>query len=188
MARCRARRFRPSGRARTAPHLAVPVESSEHQYGRKHARLATQPDDEPARLVGSTDRDRCRSVGLRSGSSSHLDCCAHLDGSGLHPECEAVRPHALPLHRTFLSVHDCAGVFACGRHRLSRILGWCCWESSFSREAKSSGGLRNTLGENSRRRAHHQVRLAAESCCVAAFSARIGVNGGLRAPIQPLRK
>jgi hypothetical protein len=45
------------------------MESSEHQYGRKHARLATQPDDEPARLVGSTDRDRCRSVGLRSGSS-----------------------------------------------------------------------------------------------------------------------
>jgi hypothetical protein len=122
MARCRARRFRPSGRARTARHRAVPVESSEHQYGRKHARLATQPDDEPARLVGSTDRDRCRSVGLRFGSSSHLDCCAHLDGSGLHPECVAVRPHAL-LHRTFLSGHDCAGVFACGRHRLRRIFG-----------------------------------------------------------------
>lgn len=49
-------------------------------------------------------------------------------------------------------------------------------------------GPQNTPGENSRSRAHHQVRLAAESCCVAAFSARIGVNGGPRAPIQPLRK
>ncbi len=122
MARGRARRFRPSGRARTARHLAVPVESSEHQYGRKRARLASQPDDEPARLVGSTDRDRCWSVGLRSGSSSHLDCCARLDGSGLHPECKAVRPHALPLHRTLLSRLDCAGASVCGRHRLRRIL------------------------------------------------------------------
>jgi hypothetical protein len=61
-------------------------------------------------LAGGVHRPRSLPVCLSLfGSSSHLDSCARLDGSGLHPEYKAVRPHALPLHRTVLSRHDCAG-------------------------------------------------------------------------------
>jgi hypothetical protein len=65
-------------------------------------------------------------------------------------------------------------------------LGWLLFGILILAGSKIIWRPQNTPGENSRVRAHHQVRLAAESCCGAAFSARIGVNGGLRAPIEPL--
>ena len=101
--------------------LLCGVDKGERRYRRRHARLAAQPAHQPARVVVSIRRDGCRSVCCDSCSSCHLDYRARLDGSGLHPECKAVRPHPLPLHRTLLSRHDCAGVSACGRHRLRRI-------------------------------------------------------------------
>jgi hypothetical protein len=45
-----------------------------------------------------------------------------LDGRGVHPQCAALRPDAVPFHRAVLTGYDCSGVRARALYRSGRAI------------------------------------------------------------------
>jgi hypothetical protein len=64
-------------------------------------------------VVGASRGHGRHAFPLCTHSRRRLDGCAHLDGLGVHLECEAVRTHALSLHRSVLPRDDHSGACDC---------------------------------------------------------------------------
>ena len=86
-------------------------------------RIAGQTMSSAARAIGCGVRTRtclrggflrapffCQPVRARPCSNRYLDCCADLDGNGVHSQCKTVRTHTLSVHRAVLldHAHSCA--------------------------------------------------------------------------------
>jgi hypothetical protein len=74
--------------------------------------LGWQHAHEAIGVVASSRRDRCRAACRGAGSNGDLDRRHRLDGCGMHPQCAALRTHALPVHGAVLSRYDCSGARA----------------------------------------------------------------------------
>ena len=110
MVRFHARRSKLSIQASRRYLLLRAVESDDRPRSSKLGRLAAKPTRQSARVVDSPSGHCCWSVCAGCCSRCNLDRRADLDGSCLHPQCQAVRSHPLPLHRPILSRDDCTNV------------------------------------------------------------------------------
>jgi hypothetical protein len=92
----------PVRQCRLKTRLPVAV----HDCRRNVPRLAGKHLEHFIGVVDSAYRIACRVVRSDPGSCSHLDRGFDLDGRGMHSQQQALRAHALPLHRPLLSCDD----------------------------------------------------------------------------------
>ena len=90
--------------------LKTPLAVALHDYCRNIPRLAGKHVEQLTSVVASSRGNACRFACSGPGSRSRLDRGSPLDGHGVYPKQQALRPHALPLHWTLLSRDDRACV------------------------------------------------------------------------------